>query len=202
MGKKSSASKGNARGEVVDPNVLNKSFDKILAEASEEVNKAAKEAKKAAPGAAASSSAAVDVDESPISSPASLVFAAMAVGPCAALYSSPKFGITLADKGVILIAVAVLAVALLSQAYAANVKSARISNSSSAGRKKSTTELHFHAIFFVNLAFLLLFLFVGFVVLPTLGDLVPVEITYGLTVAGNAIFVYLWQTGAILKGIA
>jgi hypothetical protein len=199
---KSKASKGNTRGEVVDPNVLNKSFDKILAEASEEVNKEAKKAAPAAAAASGSSSASADLDESSVSTPSSLVFAAMAVGPCAALYSSPKFGITLADKGVILIAVAALAVALLTQAYAANVKSARISNSSSAGRKKSTAELHFFAMFFVNLVFLIVFLFVGFVVLPTLGDLVPVEITYALTVAGNAIFVYLWQTGAILKGIA
>ena len=195
-GKKKSAGK---KKEVLDPNVLDKSFDKILAEASESAEQIANAS--SASGASSGTAAAAndDVDTSAPNAASSAVFAAMAVGPCAVLYASPKFGITLADKGVLLIAVAVLAIGLLTQAYAANVENARQTDK---GRKTSTAELQNYAIFLINLIFLLLFLFVGFVVLPALGNLVPTEINYALTVAGNAVFVYLWQKGIILKGIA
>jgi hypothetical protein len=147
------------------------------------------------------------VDDSPvetanvaerINSATSLVFASMVVGPCAALFASPKFGITLEEKGPLLLVVALLSVVVLMMAYEANVEHA-LNNK----KKVSTPELQHYAIYFVNLCFLLMFLFVGFFVIPTIGGLVPIstEVTYFVTVGGNAILVYLWQKGIILKGI-
>eukprot|EP00591_Stephanopyxis_turris_P002147 CAMPEP_0195525676 /NCGR_PEP_ID=MMETSP0794_2-20130614/26235_1 /TAXON_ID=515487 /ORGANISM="Stephanopyxis turris, Strain CCMP 815" /LENGTH=189 /DNA_ID=CAMNT_0040656179 /DNA_START=86 /DNA_END=655 /DNA_ORIENTATION=- len=171
-------------------NRLDKSFDEHLERAKAEV-----EATVPAPVAGAAS----DVDTSPPSTATSAIFAAMAVGPCVGLYASPKFGVTLADKGVLLIVVAVLSVVVLIQAYEANVESSRRSEIQ---KKRSTRELQTYAIFFVNLVFLLLFLTVGFLILPAFGGIIPTEANYFLTVAGNAVFVYLWQKGLILKGLA
>eukprot|EP00750_Incisomonas_marina_P010980 INCI16327.2.p1 GENE.INCI16327.2~~INCI16327.2.p1 ORF type:complete len:189 (-),score=33.84 INCI16327.2:866-1432(-) len=166
-------------------NKLDKTFDEHLAKAQSEA--------KATTGSNAAAHSNSGGDASAPSTASALVFAALAVGPCAALFASPKFGITLADNGVLLLAVALLSVLVLTQAYAANVEAARHK-----GSKASTAELHNYAIFFVNLVFLLLFLFVGFVAPVRL--FVPTEVNYFLSVAGNAVFIYLAQKGVILKG--
>ena len=137
----------------------------------------------------------------PLSSQSSAIFASLVVAPCAYLFQSPRFGITLSDKAALLVAVALLSVIVLMQAYRAKVESVRQTDK---GRKTATSVLQYYAIFFVNLIFLSLFLTIGFFILPTIGGVIPVpnEITYFLTVAGSALLVYLWQKGKILRSLA
>lgn len=192
MGKRSKRSTSQKKDLI---NKLDKTFDEHLAKNLAEVEAVTTGA--VGTGSNSNTNVSDEVDTSAPSTASALVFASLAVGPCAALYASPKFGITLANNGVLLVAVALLSVAVLTQAYTANVEAARRTDK---GSRKSTAELHSYAIFFVNLVFLLLFLFVGFVV--PVGLVLPTEVNYFLTVAGNAIFIYLWQKGVILKGFA
>jgi hypothetical protein len=189
-------------------NRINKTFDSVLAKAQAEAEAElaktqatlAKSQAAAPSGAAIAAPVAVDDSNDSTSLPVSALFAAMAMGPCVALFQSPRFGVTLAENGALLVVVALVAQAALMQAYDAHVDNARRSGK----RKSPTAALQNYAIFFVNLCFLVLFLVVGFFVLPTIGGLLPVpnEVTYFASVAGSAVFVYLWQKGLILKGLA